>query len=85
MFVFFFLLLHNAHRCDSYDEDSRRLQSADKFRAAVEQLNNEKFREIEAHLNTALSNIISAIRYERIQANGPKIQIVSNEQPLVTP
>lgn len=73
------------NRCDSYDEESRRCQSAAKFKAAVEALNHEKYREIEAHLTTAICNVLTSIRYERIQANGPKIPAVTLDQPLVTP
>jgi glycogen debranching enzyme len=79
------LSLFNTPRCDSYDEDNRRLLSAAKFQAAVEQLNAEKFREIEHHLSVAVNNVLSAVRYERIQADGPKILVVSVETPLVTP
>jgi len=79
------LTLFNTPRCDSYDEDSRRCQSAAKFQVAIETLNHEKYREIEAQLSAAISNVLSAIRYERIQANGPKIPAVTLDQPLVTP
>jgi glycogen debranching enzyme len=72
-------------RSEAYDEETRRRISADKFRSAIEQLNGAKFHEIESHLSSAVNNILSTMRYERLQWDGPKLKQVSAQQPLVTP
>lgn len=72
-------------RSDAYDEDTRRRISSDKFRSAVEQLNGAKYHEIESHLHAAVNNMLSAVRYERLQWDGPKLKNVTAEQPLVPP
>lgn len=75
----------NRFRSKAYDEDTRRRISADKFRSAVEQLNGTKYHEIESHLSAAVNNVLSAVRYERLQWDGPKLKHVSAHQPLVPP
>lgn len=72
-------------RSEAYDEDTRRRISADKFRSAVEQLNGAKYHEIESHLSSAVNNVLSAVRYERLQWDGPQLKQVSAKQPLVPP
>lgn len=81
----FFLICHFFLRSEAYDEDTRRRISADKFRSAVEQLNGAKYHEIENHLSSAVNNILSTIRYERLQWDGPQLKQVSALHPLVTP
>ncbi|XP_046649156.1 glycogen debranching enzyme-like [Daphnia pulicaria] len=77
--------LYNTPRSEAYDEETRRRISADKFRSAIEQLNGAKYNEIESHLSSAVNNILSTVRYERLQWDGPKLKQVSAQQPLVTP
>jgi glycogen debranching enzyme len=57
--------------------------SASSFRSALIDLNGRKSEEIQHHLNCAIENVLSAVRYERIDANGPKLQLVSTQHPLV--
>ena len=76
---------YNTPRSEAYDEDTRRRISADKFRSAVEQLNGSKYHEIDSHLSSAVNNVLSAVRYERLQWDGPQLKQVSAQQPLVPP
>jgi glycogen debranching enzyme len=80
-----FLFFRCFFRSEAYDEETRRRISADKFRSAIEQLNGAKYNEIESHLSSAVNNILSTVRYERLQWDGPKLKQVSAQQPLVTP
>lgn len=50
----------------------------------VEEINVGIKAQIREHLNAAVSNVISQIRYERLDANGPRKKFVSHENPLVT-
>ncbi|KAG8178835.1 hypothetical protein JTE90_016506 [Oedothorax gibbosus] len=49
----------------------------------LEELNNQKRKEIDQHFEAAIGNVLSAIRYERLDPNGPKLKLVSSEHPLV--
>lgn len=60
-------------------------QAVISFRQCLNELNGQIYHEIEDHLNSAIENVISATRYERLDPNGPKIQVVSCKHPLVPP
>jgi hypothetical protein len=48
-------------------------------------LNEEiKFNGVLSHLDAAVSNVLSAVKYERLEHHGPKHLKVSREDPLVT-
>lgn len=56
----------------------------ERFLEDLKNLNEQKKIEIDGHFAAAVGNIISAVRYERLDPNGPKIKVVSAEHPLVT-
>lgn len=53
------------------------------LRSRLNAKNGEIAAEIISHLHAAVSNVLSAIRYERLQWDGPKIKLLSREHPLV--
>ncbi|GFU16736.1 glycogen debranching enzyme [Nephila pilipes] len=55
----------------------------DALRWKLEELNNVKMAELDSHFYSAVENVISAIRYERLSADGPHLKSVSAEHPLV--
>jgi hypothetical protein len=73
------------HRGDESDEKNRRKVCSDKLRATLVHLNDAKKGEIESHLFAAVENVLSAVRYERLQPDGPLIKEVSAAHPLVPP
>ncbi|KFM74099.1 Glycogen debranching enzyme, partial [Stegodyphus mimosarum] len=58
-------------------------KSCDNFRHKLEELNNAKKGEIDMHFYAAVDNILSAVRYERLNPSGPKLKTVSAQHPLV--
>jgi len=60
-------------------------QAVNSFRQCLNELNGQIYDEIQSHLNAAVENVISATRYERLDPNGPKIEVVSCLNPLVPP
>uniref|UniRef100_A0A646QHN2 Glycogen debranching enzyme n=1 Tax=Hemiscolopendra marginata TaxID=943146 RepID=A0A646QHN2_9MYRI len=58
-------------------------RSCGELRKKLEALNHEKYNEIHIHLSAAVENVISAMRYERLQNDGPHIREVSKKHPLV--
>lgn len=60
-------------------------QAVNSFRQCLHELNGQIYEEVQNHLNAAVENVISATRYERLDSNGPKIDEVSCEHPLVAP
>lgn len=57
--------------------------ATDKLRQKLSDVNNTTRREVESHLSAAVENVLSAVRYERIADDGPKIKLLTKEQPLV--
>ncbi|KAI1280935.1 Glycogen debranching enzyme [Halotydeus destructor] len=53
------------------------------LRSKLEHANSEITSRVNSHLNAAVENVASAVRYERLQHDGPKIKYVSREHPLV--
>ena len=87
-FYFLFLNISNkniVYRGNERDEKNRRKVCGDKLRAALIHLNDAKKGEIESHLSAAVENVLSAVRYERLQPDGPLIKEVSAAHPLVPP
>ena len=70
-------------RPECHDEGSRRDRCASLFRTAAEKLNHDKYLEIGGHLTAAVGNVLAAARYERVQADGPRVTSVSATKPLV--
>ncbi|GFS37714.1 glycogen debranching enzyme [Trichonephila inaurata madagascariensis] len=57
--------------------------ACDALRWKLEELNNVKMAEFDSHFYSAVENVISAVRYERLSADGPHLKFVSAEHPLV--
>ena len=57
----------------------------DIFRKELEDWNRRIMDQVNDHLRAAVDNVMSAIRYERLQPDGPKIQEISVSKPLITP
>lgn len=70
-------------RSDCFDEDSRLKRCAEDLRKKVQGLNNSIINEIENHLNAAIENTISGIRYFRVSSDGPRLKEISERNPLV--
>ncbi|XP_068630910.1 glycogen debranching enzyme isoform X2 [Battus philenor] len=77
------LRLYNVYRADCYDEEARLKRCCEEFARRLEQLNAGAADELRAHLRAALDNCLAAMRYYRIQSDGPKIEEVSEKHPLV--
>lgn len=60
-------------------------QAVNSFRECLNEMNGQIHKEIQGHLNSAVENVISAARYERLDQNGPRIAEVSYAHPLVPP
>lgn len=54
------------------------------FKTTLIWLNQMKRSEVQSDLNSAIRNIISTIRYERLDENGPKKVSICEDSPLVT-
>ena len=60
-------------------------QNRKKVKEAIEGVNERMKREVWAHLEAGVENVIRAIRYERLDDSGPKVIKLSVSSPLVTP
>ena len=60
-------------------------QAVSSFRQCLNELNGQIYNEIQGHLNSAVENVISTARYERLDLNGPKFDVVSCRHPIVSP
>jgi hypothetical protein len=67
------------------DEDDLSLKNRaiSSLRQKLYQLNDGIRFLISNHLASAVENVISGIRYERLQADGPKLPQVTDKHPLV--
>nr|XP_022905345.1 glycogen debranching enzyme isoform X1 [Onthophagus taurus] len=74
---------YNIYRPDSFDEETRLKKCSEDFKRKLDELNGEAINEIGVHLNAAVDNCISGIRYFRVQPDGPRIKEVSLKNPLV--
>ncbi|XP_011307475.1 glycogen debranching enzyme isoform X1 [Fopius arisanus] len=77
------LNIYNVYRQDCFDEDSRVKRCAEEFRRKLEELNREIINEVQNHLNAAVENTVSGIRYFRVQPDGPRLKEISARNPLV--
>ncbi|XP_045765102.1 glycogen debranching enzyme [Maniola jurtina] len=77
------LRLYNVRRADCGDEEARLARGADELRRRLLALNAEAEAELRAHLAAAVDNCVAGMRYFRLQSDGPKIEEVSTEHPLV--
>lgn len=74
---------YNIYRSDCFDEDSRQKRCAEELRKKLQELNETIVNEIQNHLNAAVENSISGMRYFRVQSDGPQLKEVSERNPLV--
>ncbi|XP_045534389.1 glycogen debranching enzyme [Papilio machaon] len=77
------LRLYNVYRADCFDEESRLKRCCEELARRLEQLNAAASNELQDHLRSALNNCLAAMRYYRLQSDGPKIEEVSEKHPLV--
>jgi len=70
-------------RDDCFEDEIRLHQCGENFKSHLEELNKEKFDEIQNHLLAAVENCIAGMRYFRVQHDGPQIKEVSAKKPLV--
>lgn len=77
------LRLYNVHRADCYDEEARVRRCGEALRVALEQLNAAAADTAGEHLRAAVDNCAAAVRYERLQEDGPRLEEVSARHPLV--
>lgn len=70
-------------RADCFDEDTRIKRCAEEFKNKLLELNSAVTDEIQNHLNAAVENTISGIRYFRVQSDGPRLKEISERNPLV--
>lgn len=80
------LSIRNSHNYrsspDCYDEDTRRRKCTEAFRAKLEELNEPVRSEIQGYLEYAVENALAGVRYERVQADGPRVRDNDNCHPL---
>ncbi|XP_052738312.1 glycogen debranching enzyme [Bicyclus anynana] len=77
------LQLYNVYRPDCYDEEARLQRCCAELRRRLQQLNDEAEADARAHLLAAVDNCAAGVRYERLQADGPRLREVSERHPLV--
>ncbi|XP_051162472.1 glycogen debranching enzyme [Leptopilina boulardi] len=77
------LRLYNTYRVDCFDEDTRLKRCAEDLRKKLQELNDAILNEVQNNLNAAVENTIAGIRYFRVQSDGPRIQEISERNPLV--
>lgn len=70
-------------RSDCFDEDTRLRRCIEEFKNKLDQLNREVCEKLDSHLNSAVENSIAGIRYFRVQHDGPRIEKVTDKDPLV--
>ncbi|XP_006000067.1 glycogen debranching enzyme isoform X1 [Latimeria chalumnae] len=54
------------------------------FRKRLEELNGERFREVNYHQEQAVNCILGNVLYERLAGHGPKLGPITRKHPLVT-
>ncbi|XP_071514499.1 glycogen debranching enzyme isoform X2 [Panulirus ornatus] len=77
--------LYNLPRPEAHDEEDRIVRCCAELRHHLENLNEQRTSEIQAHLIKAVDCCLGTIRYQRLQPDGPMIAEVSEENPLVPP
>ncbi|CAK1603726.1 unnamed protein product [Parnassius mnemosyne] len=77
------LRLYNVYRPECGDEEARVRACGEALAQRLAQLNAAQADELRAHLRAAAANCLAAMRYYRLQPDGPKIEEVSEKHPLV--
>ena len=70
-------------RGDANNEEDRVNKCCDSFRARVQQLNDDKYRELQSHLDAAVNNLIANGRYRFLDPSGPKCTIMNAKNPIM--
>uniref|UniRef100_A0A2A4JG90 Glycogen debranching enzyme glucanotransferase domain-containing protein n=1 Tax=Heliothis virescens TaxID=7102 RepID=A0A2A4JG90_HELVI len=76
------LQLYNVYRAECYDEESRLKKCCEEMKRKLEELNEAAADTVRDHLRAAVDNVIAGVRYERLEADGPRVQEVSARHPL---
>lgn len=77
--------LYNVPKPEARNEEDRIVRCCAEFRHHLENLNQQRTSEIQAHLIQAVECCLGTVRYQRLQHDGPMIAEVSEENPLVPP
>lgn len=77
------LKMFNVLRNDAISEEDRIKKCSEAFGHKLEEMNQNIMREIRIHLTAAVENVLAGVRYQRLQPDGPKINLVSKKHPLV--
>jgi len=72
----------NSYRHDE-DDIAVKSRAVNSLRQKLNQLNEGAQFIVNSHLTAAVENILSGIRYERLQPDGPKLPQVTAEDPLI--
>ena len=67
----------------SLSEDDRISAACYELREHLDRLNGAKYSEVHSHLEAAVTNLIANARYRFIDGNGPKIEKVSEKEPIM--
>ncbi|KAM3961901.1 glycogen debranching enzyme [Aphomia sociella] len=76
------LQIYNVYRPECGDEEERVQRCGDALRRRLQQLNDAAADELRAHLRAAVDNCVAGLRYFRLQSDGPKIEEISEKNPL---
>lgn len=72
-----------ACRHDAHSEEDRVNKCCDAFRWKLQQLNDEKYREVQSHLDAAINNLIANARYRFLDPSGPRCKAISAKDPIM--
>ncbi|XP_077266299.1 glycogen debranching enzyme-like isoform X3 [Temnothorax americanus] len=75
---------YNVYRADCFDEETRLRRCAEDLKIKLQELNEVITNDVRNHLNAAIENSISGIRYHRVESDGPRIKEISEKNPLVS-
>ncbi|KAK9890598.1 hypothetical protein WA026_011963 [Henosepilachna vigintioctopunctata] len=78
------LKIYNRFRPGCFDEDARVRKCCEDFKEKLDSLNQVIIDNVQNHLSIAVENIISGIRYWRVQADGPKLKEITIKDPLIS-
>lgn len=77
-------MLNYYFRPDCFDEETRIKRCGEDFKKKLDALNDVVIAQINEHLKAAIENVISGIRYFRVQPDGPRIKEISHKNPLTS-
>ncbi|KAK6188701.1 hypothetical protein SNE40_004828 [Patella caerulea] len=77
------LRLYNTDRHGALNRQERITRCCVSLREKLEELNNEKKRELDVHIGVAVGNFLANVRWRFLAPDGPKIGTVTDEEPLM--